>query len=50
MGKKYLTTVKRILIRPPSIKFVKRAKMWLTTTWDEKGQHQQWSNDKPNDL
>jgi len=46
MAKKHKSQ-KVTLIRPPSIKFVKKAGMWVKTTWDEKGQHQEWSNEKP---
>lgn len=36
-----------IINRQPSIKFVKAAKMWAKTTWENGKQKIEWFKDKP---
>ena len=48
--KKSLDPTKANLInKPPNVKYVKKAKMWVRTTWNERGeQKEEWSIEKPN--
>ena len=42
--------LERLVNKPTKIKYVKKARMWVKTSWDKYGiQKQEWSINKPNE-